>query len=517
MTGAIGKKPRGCIYRYFKILSCCLVVSGLLFAVTLVAGIVLYATFLRFPNAAYLQDEATPIPSRPVLITRDLDGFDSPYLGHSGSWDGKGGGMFGSSKVPDLDREAAMGLRWTFMAVYWRKMEPEGPVYLTGGTPKAWRDLDLFVIAAHERGLNILMQAPVMGGNAGGPPDWAGRRDPKRSAPLKMDAAAAFAGKLVERYRPGGTLAVREGWGDSYGVLAWELDNEPGFYLTNWGPQPGDYAEFVAKVAAQIKDIDPQALILAPSMPGSSSGGLWVEQTLGLHGLVGSSTYIAQGESYSIGPWTDVISFHIYEGLDSFFSKEDRTIDRVALEARQPFLEWQAQQPDSDSRRSYPTWHTEGNFDFLGVTSQESRAAWRFQFFVRGFAAGVAKIMVMDASEKEQVAVRTFIKILPSPFPMLPASSEVEVIEGALQAFRHPDGDEADSGQVWVIWAENGTEGATVDLPVRHDKVQLHRPDGASSSVASVMGKVRLYLPGGEDISPPLLIEDRAPTDDAPS
>jgi hypothetical protein len=138
------------------------------------------------------------------------------------------------------------------------------------------------------------MQAPVIGGNAGGPPEWAGRREPKRSAPLDMDAAARFAGKLVDRYRPGGVLARQQGWGDTYGVLAWELDNEPGFYLTNWGTQAGDYAEFVNLVAARMKEVEPRSLILAPSMVGGASGIKWIEETLGLHGLVGSPTYIEQ-------------------------------------------------------------------------------------------------------------------------------------------------------------------------------------------------------------------------------
>ena len=57
-----------------------------------------------------------------------LDGFESPYLDHTGSWDGKGGNMWGGSKVPDLDKEVEMGLRWTFMPVNWSAMEPEGPV-----------------------------------------------------------------------------------------------------------------------------------------------------------------------------------------------------------------------------------------------------------------------------------------------------------------------------------------------------------------------------------------------------
>jgi len=53
------------------------------------------------------------------------------------------------------------------MPVYWRQMEPKGPVDLAQGVPPAWKELDDFVIAAHERGLNTLMQAPVVGGNAG--------------------------------------------------------------------------------------------------------------------------------------------------------------------------------------------------------------------------------------------------------------------------------------------------------------------------------------------------------------
>src|SRR4051812_9994713 len=58
---------------------------------------------------------ANPIepPSPAEYAALGLDGFESPYLGHTGSWDGQGGAMFGSSKVPDLDKEVGMGLRWT--------------------------------------------------------------------------------------------------------------------------------------------------------------------------------------------------------------------------------------------------------------------------------------------------------------------------------------------------------------------------------------------------------------------
>ena len=74
--------------------------------------------------------------------------------------------------------------------------------------PAAWRALEAFVIEAQKRRLNILMQAPVVGGNLEGPPAWAGRHEDGKSAPLKTDALAEFAGQLALRYRPSGTLAT---------------------------------------------------------------------------------------------------------------------------------------------------------------------------------------------------------------------------------------------------------------------------------------------------------------------
>lgn len=170
----------------------------------------------RVPGSYPLTDPPVVAPLTDTLGA-GMDGFDSPYLGHLGSWDGAGGGILGASKIPDLDREVAMGLRWTFMPVYWAKMEPDGPVGPGGNYPPTWAALDAFVIAAHDRKLNILMQAPVMGGNAGGPPKWAGRREKGKSAPENMAAVGDFAAKLAQRYAPGGTLDA----GDQSGVGDW--------------------------------------------------------------------------------------------------------------------------------------------------------------------------------------------------------------------------------------------------------------------------------------------------------
>ena len=78
-------------------------------------------------------------PHRGTIWEQGWNGFDSPYVGHTGSWNGTGGGMFGGSKIPDLDIEVGMRLRWTFMCVYWNAMEPNGPVDLASNDPSvAW-------------------------------------------------------------------------------------------------------------------------------------------------------------------------------------------------------------------------------------------------------------------------------------------------------------------------------------------------------------------------------------------
>jgi hypothetical protein len=450
-----------------------------------------------------------PPPEQGHSLPGSLDGFDSPYIGHTGSWDGKGGNMWGGSKIPELEVERAMGLRWTFMEVNWRAMEPNGAAVLDQAIPAPWKELDGFVMAAKERGLNILMQAPVVGGNAGGPPDWAGRREPGRSAPLNMDAAAEFAAKLASRYCPGGTLSAQLGWSTNFGVRAWELDNEPEGYRTSWKGQAADYAEFVTKVAARIKQIDPQALILTPAISGGGNGGSWLEDALDASRLAGSPAFRTRGIPFSIGKSTDVVSFHNYEGLDSAFSKEARTIERVFSEVRAAFEECERQAPEFSYSRKADYWHTEGNYDFLGVMSAERRAAWRIQFFTRGFAAGIRKLAVMDASPREQIAVGNYIRVLPNPFPILPANREVSVLRGMVAAFRHPDGPEPEAGQVWVIWALANTGPALVEVPIRYPRAAATTLEGSRRILESVGGRVRVDLRGDTKMAPPLLLVDR--------
>lgn len=474
-----------------------------------IAAAAIYLILQRTPTTYPGVDHPIPSPDAKQGPGGGLDGFASPYIGHTGSWDGKGGGMGGSSKIADLDIEHAMGLRWTFMPVYWRTLEPAGPTDLSGDVPPAWKALDDFVIAAHERNLNILMQAPVIGGNAGGPPDWAGRRESNKSAPKDMQALADFAGKLAERYRPGGTLAVREGWGEKYGVRAWELDNEPASYLTNWAGQAGDYAEFVTKTARRIRQADPKAFILAPALACGGGDYDWLENTLDAPKLAGSPEFKQRGTRFSIGPAIDGVSFHIYEGLDTAFSGRDRTIERAFTEVRNVFERHEDKLSGQGYARKQEYWHTEGNYDFLGVLPEDRRAAWRFQFMTRAFAAGIRKVVVMDPSKKEQAAVKAYIQALPDPFPMMRATDKLKVLRGKVAAFRHPTRSGKAESQVWVIWALAGTGGAEVELPVLHDHVKTLAVDGHREELSAVKHRIRIPLKGDDKMAAPVIVLDR--------
>jgi DNA-nicking Smr family endonuclease len=448
------------------------------------------------PASYRIAENPIPPPTHTTEATESLAGFSSPYMGHTGSWDGKGGAMFGLSKEADLDWEVEMGLKWTFMCVHWREMEPDGPVDLSTETPPAWKSLDAFVIAAHHRGLNILMQAPVVGGNAGGPPTWAGALEKGKSAPRNMDALVDFAGKLAARYAPGGTLAIQQEWGTSYGVRAWEMDNEPESYFTHWGEQEGKYAEFVTKASHRIKQIDPQALIAAAAVAPGSHTPVWLERAL-------------NDKDYALGQATDIVSFHNYEGLDSLFSGRPMTIVDALEQVREVYERNEDRSPAHAYARKQDYWHTEGNLDFIGAMSKERRAAWRFQFMTRAFAAGIRKVVVMDASAPEQLAVKTYIQALPDPFPMLPANREIRVDRGQAVVFRHPEPESDGGGNVWVAWAVAGTGDAEVEIPTKLEQLEVVSVTGQKEFVPAKEGFVRVSLRGEAMMAPPVLLIER--------
>ena len=324
---------------------------------------------------------------------------------------------------------------------------------------------------------------------------WRQRRCSRRSWP--------------ERYAPGGTLSIVQGWGREYGVRAWELDNEPESYRTHWEDQAGDYAEFATRASERIKRIDPRAMILVPASAAAPSAWPWIEAALGTQGLSGSAEIRRRGALYSIGPLADGVSFHIYDGLNAVFSAGEDTVERVLGKLRDIFDRGETAVSNFPYARKSEYWHTEGNFDFIGWLSAERRAAWRIQFFTRAFAAGVRKVCVMDASEREQAAVRGYVQTLPHPFPMSPADALVKDLKGHATAFLHRDGDGPEAGRVWVLWAVAGQDDSQVEVPVLRDRVTLVQLDGSKTEHDSSDHILTVNLKGDRKMAPPVLVIDR--------
>jgi hypothetical protein len=394
---------------------------------------------------------------------KQLADWDSPYMGHTGTPDGKGAEFLpGHSIVDDLNIEAAEGMHWTQQPVHWKKWEQDGPTNWDHDVTGAWASMDQFVIEAQKRALNPMFQVTI-GGNADKPPDWAGQRQSGASAPANMDALIDFVAKLGARYRPGGSLALSQGWGTCFGVRAWEMDNEPSSYETNWGNEAGDYAEFVDRAGQKLHALDPKALVVAPAIangqakPNGTTPN-WVDSILDPNTANASAPYLAAGQHHSAGPQTDVVSFHIYEGVpgapfdglsplvEDAFHQIKAVFDNPAHMNAAGFSYLQKQH----------YWCTECASEY-GATlvvpngvDQDPYANWVGQWMTRTLAAGVEKLTVMDPSPQQQKAVSVYTTLLPRPTGMREVTAALGYDPAAVRVFQWtaPRG----GRRVYVAW-----------------------------------------------------------------
>ncbi len=72
---------------------------------------------------------------------------------------------------------------------------------------------------------------------------------------------AEFVYNVVQRYRPGGVLAQREGWPSGAGVRVWEIWNEPDF-TQFWRGGVEEYARLLKVAYIAARHADPQAQIM---------------------------------------------------------------------------------------------------------------------------------------------------------------------------------------------------------------------------------------------------------------
>lgn len=201
----------------------------------------------------------------------DVFGLQNPF----------GGDQEGISVMKDL------GAKWIRQTFTWKTIE------LVPGNYDWWYP-DLVVTWAHDAGLQML----AIPNHA---PAWVDKLD----WPQRYDAYQAFTQAMVERYKPGGTFAQKEGWKDGYGVSYWEMLNEPNLndFGWQWAPNPARYTLWLAHGEAGVRAADPNAFVV---FGGLSNVGFAPAGFLEYSYVLGAKDCF------------DVISHHPYGYMDRF-------------------------------------------------------------------------------------------------------------------------------------------------------------------------------------------------------
>jgi hypothetical protein len=219
------------------------------------------------PLAGHADNTSTPVP----LADSTVAAFSSPYV-FTPEAQLVGQPEWQRSFQQGLDRAKLVGYKWMFFSLQWSYLQlPDGSVDFSG--------LDSIVKAAHDDQIQLVIdlqscnfsepQSPTLTGGGyrlkgAGLPTCA----PKDFGPLVNTWTAVF-----DRYRPGGGLATTLGWNDGYGVLNYEIENEPNSLVWttgNYQKIPKDYALFVSLLGAAAHNLDPRITFLAPALSQDS-------------------------------------------------------------------------------------------------------------------------------------------------------------------------------------------------------------------------------------------------------
>lgn len=227
----------------------------------------------------------------------------------------------------------ATGARWDRWPLYWHWVDAGGyvgphrggkhdydtlvsqdlshgltPLVILMGTPSRYATQPSQVESSQlpERNLLPLKENPIPTSSATLPPrglfepifaggtDEAGPGQPVNPA----NPWAKFVFNTVERYRPGGLLARRQGWPRGVGVRYWEIWNEPDF-SSFWSGTVEEYYRLLEVAYKSIKTADPEATVVL--------GGLAFYQKPNWLPLL-----LRQAQSESGRVYFDVLSLHHY-------------------------------------------------------------------------------------------------------------------------------------------------------------------------------------------------------------
>ncbi|MFN2251515.1 MAG: hypothetical protein ACK2UL_06315 [Anaerolineae bacterium] len=90
---------------------------------------------------------------------------------------------------------------------------------------------------------------------------------------------AAFVAEAVGRYRPGGALALSRGWGDSDGIRAWEVGNEPNLRQF-WDGSAAEFARYLEVAYVVVRWADSAATVVHGGIADDAGADAWYGQLL---------------------------------------------------------------------------------------------------------------------------------------------------------------------------------------------------------------------------------------------
>ena len=165
--------------------------------------------------------------------------------------------QYGSDDESALDYAAELGVKWTRLEASWAEIEHAYGEYDWSLTDKAFagalnRGITPFITI---NGSHQLYCRPYTSKDAGLAEIYGSRPGPPTNTPEAMHAWLAFVRALVERYNKL--------------IKYWEIWNEPN-HFAYWGAEPDaiEYGRMVREAATLIKQIDPQAVVIAGSTAG---------------------------------------------------------------------------------------------------------------------------------------------------------------------------------------------------------------------------------------------------------
>lgn len=192
-------------------------------------------------------------------------------------------------------RALLLGAAWNRWPLYWDRVEHQPGVF-------DWTGYDRLVSEDMRHGLlvdAILLGRPgfrAQGGSIDGLNnpifnDGSDTPGPGKS-PNPANFWASFVYQAVMRYKPGGLLALQQGWLQGQGVTVWEIWNEPDLTMF-WSGSPEEYARLLKVAYLTAHSADPNTQVMFGGLAyGNPDDNDWLAKVLAIYTHdPGRSTY----------------------------------------------------------------------------------------------------------------------------------------------------------------------------------------------------------------------------------